>query len=513
MPTACSREAASTPTRAITAGRSWIPTPDGSTLTNSLVGQENLNTGAETETLTVVGGTGIFLGATGGSTDSGTDIGGILHLNATGTIFLPPIGLSVQSTTQGHLTQTGSIVQISGNTPLNGGSGVTTLNGSPDAQGNYTGTVVDTAVDGSTLTYHLVGNENPSTGAVAETLTVIGGTGFFAGATGEVADQGTDINGNLQLQGAGTLFLTAASAPYQSGVTGHLTNTGSVSQVSNGGLLNDANGVFTRSSFDPATGDYSGTLVDTTADGSTLTRHLVGQENLTTGAVTETLTILGGTGIFLGATGGGVDSGTETGGNLQLTGTGFIFLADVGRLNGADWNGQIAGTASVSSSAPVQGVSVSLEDTTTDMYWDGASSFDNSSETFFPAVYAPTSSTSGTWSLAVSASLLHNGDSYTIHSKATDNVGNVQTSFGLATFVFDAAAPAAPSTPVLAPASDSGMVGDGITNVSTPTLTGTAEPNSSVQLTANGTSSGKPSPTARETGPSRSAAPAATWRS
>src|SRR6185437_12827137 len=42
--------------------------------------------------------------------------------------------------------------------------------------------------------------------------------------------------------------------------------------------------------------------------------------------------------------------------------------------------------------------------------------------------------------------------------------------------------PPAPSTPALLPADDSNVVGDGITNVKQPHLTGTAAPNTTVQL-------------------------------
>src|SRR5205807_1683114 len=46
----------------------------------------------------------------------------------------------------------------------------------------------------------------------------------------------------------------------------------------------------------------------------------------------------------------------------------------------------------------------------------------------------------------------------------------------------DRTAPAAPSTPVLAAGSDSGVSGDDITNVTTPTFTGTAEAASTVKI-------------------------------
>ncbi len=53
---------------------------------------------------------------------------------------------------------------------------------------------------------------------------------------------------------------------------------------------------------------------------------------------------------------------------------------------------------------------------------------------------------------------------------------------GAPTFPNDVTAPAAPAAPTLAPASDSGTVGDFRTNVTTPTFTGTAEKNSTVNL-------------------------------
>ena len=60
---------------------------------------------------------------------------------------------------------------------------------------------------------------------------------------------------------------------------------------------------------------------------------------------------------------------------------------------------------------------------------------------------------------------------------AAGNVGTAQVSFTL-----DTTSPAAPTGLALAPASDSGAMGDDITNVIRPTITGTAEPGSIVTL-------------------------------
>src|SRR5437867_1516590 len=59
-----------------------------------------------------------------------------------------------------------------------------------DAQGDYLGTLVITTKHG-TLTLQDEGNLNQATGQFSDHLTVTGGTGRFAGATGELFDQGT----------------------------------------------------------------------------------------------------------------------------------------------------------------------------------------------------------------------------------------------------------------------------------------------------------------------------------
>jgi hypothetical protein len=90
-----------------------------------------------------------------------------------------------------------------------------------------------------------------------------------------------------------------------------------------------------------------------------------------------------------------------------------------------------------------------------------------------------TANGSGAWSIV--SSTLSEGD-HTLTVKQTDRAGNVSTaSSGLELFI-DTEAPTAPSAPVLATASDSGTVGDGITNAATPAFTGTAEANATVKL-------------------------------
>ncbi|MDD5298624.1 MAG: Ig-like domain-containing protein, partial [Rhodocyclaceae bacterium] len=87
--------------------------------------------------------------------------------------------------------------------------------------------------------------------------------------------------------------------------------------------------------------------------------------------------------------------------------------------------------------------------------------------------------TGGVQTLTAPTAIAADG-SYTIRLRATDVAGNstVQT----AAYTLDTHAPGAPVGLVLASASDSGVKGDGITNVTTPTITGTAEAGATVTL-------------------------------
>src|SRR5207245_1059067 len=73
--------------------------------------------------------------------------------------------------------------------------------------------------------------------------------------------------------------------------------------------------------------------------------------------------------------------------------------------------------------------------------------------------------------------------SYTIHSLATDTSSNVQQTPATSTFTLDRVVPAAPATPDLTAATDTGASStDNITNVTPPAFTGTAEAGSTVTI-------------------------------
>ncbi|MBK1840759.1 DUF4347 domain-containing protein [Azospirillum sp. YIM B02556] len=81
--------------------------------------------------------------------------------------------------------------------------------------------------------------------------------------------------------------------------------------------------------------------------------------------------------------------------------------------------------------------------------------------------------------------------SHTLTVKATDPAGNVSTSSGGLTVVVDTAAPTTPDAPTLSGASDTGSSSsDAITSNTTPTFTGTAEPNSTVTIILDGVAAG-----------------------
>ncbi|MYM39404.1 Ig-like domain-containing protein [Duganella qianjiadongensis] len=90
-----------------------------------------------------------------------------------------------------------------------------------------------------------------------------------------------------------------------------------------------------------------------------------------------------------------------------------------------------------------------------------------------------TADNSGNWS--ISSSSLVNG-SHSLSAKQTDVAGNVSAASSTLSVTIDLATPSAPSAPQLASASDSGTQGDNHTDITTPSITGTAEAYATVRL-------------------------------
>ena len=105
------------------------------------------------------------------------------------------------------------------------------------------------------------------------------------------------------------------------------------------------------------------------------------------------------------------------------------------------------------------------------------------------ATYTTLVSGGGAWSVDLAAAtpasgtlaLDPNGPN-AVSASASDPAGNPAPTAATRTLTIDTTAPAAPAGLALLPASDSGVPGDGLTNVALPTLAGTAEPGSTVTL-------------------------------
>ena len=88
---------------------------------------------------------------------------------------------------------------------------------------------------------------------------------------------------------------------------------------------------------------------------------------------------------------------------------------------------------------------------------------------------------SGAWSITVGTALA--SGTHSITAKATDAASNTSVASSALSITIDDTAPSVPSAPNLADASDTGTSDtDDITNDTTPTFTGTAEANSTVEL-------------------------------
>ena len=106
-----------------------------------------------------------------------------------------------------------------------------------------------------------------------------------------------------------------------------------------------------------------------------------------------------------------------------------------------------------------------------------------------------TANGAGAWSFTTAA--LANG-AHSLTATATDVAGNTSAASTALSVTIDTGAPAAPA--IAAYSTDSGTVGDGITNDNTLTLTGSAEANATVKVYDGVTLLGSPPPMEREPG-------------
>ncbi len=95
-----------------------------------------------------------------------------------------------------------------------------------------------------------------------------------------------------------------------------------------------------------------------------------------------------------------------------------------------------------------------------------------------------TAGANGSYTAQVSSPLADGA--YAVEAQAVDAAGNVSPLGAAFSLTIDATPPATPSAPALLAADDSGTVGDGITSVRQPHLSGTAPAGTTVRLVAAG---------------------------
>ncbi|HEY4450987.1 MAG TPA: S8 family serine peptidase, partial [Solirubrobacteraceae bacterium] len=163
------------------------------------------------------------------------------------------------------------------------------------------------------------------------------------------------------------------------------------------------------------------------------------------------------------STSGGTLTALASSPSVQVTAptAAISFPASSAAYNAAGWTAGCApagvcGTAGDTGST-ISGVQVSIKRNSDGFYWNG-SSFLAGSESYLSAAGTTT------WSVALSASALSDGATYTVHAKSTDSVGNA-SSVASSTFTYDTTAP---STTVSSPANNAFI------NNPAPTVSGTA---------------------------------------
>jgi hypothetical protein len=270
--------------------------------------------------------------------------------------------------------------------------------------------------------------------------------------------QATDTAGNPGVVSSGLAIMIDTSAPGQ-------PSTPTLVVASDGGTLGDG-----------ITNDATPTVIGTAEVGSTVTLYDTdGTTVLGTAvangsgdySITSTTLASGSHSLLVQATDAAGNSGAfslsfaitvDTAAPVQPGAPVLAAVSDSGTLGDGSTN---ATTPTVTGTAEA-GSTVTLYDT------DGTT-----------VLGSGVANGSGDYSMT--STVLTTGN-HTLLVRATDAAGNTGiASFGL-TIKIDTAAPGQPSTPTLAVASDSGAVGDGITNETSPTLSGTAEAGSTVRL-------------------------------
>ncbi|SHN44159.1 Ig-like domain (group 3) [Duganella sacchari] len=324
------------------------------------------------------------------------------------------------------------------------------------------------ATDSTTVSYALAtGNgtndaDNASF-AISGTSLNVGGAALSAG-TYHIYLSATDAAGNVSylaqtilVQNAPAVLSIVRAGGASAGVAASATTVSYTVTFSESVTGVDASD-FTLTS----TGNASGTIASVTGSGATYT---------------VTINTLGGDGnLRLDLNGSG--TGIQNGGSVAISG-GYIS----GQTYALDHSAPAAPTALAMTAGTDTGISHSdaiTNNTTPTFTGVGEANavvhlYDTDGTTLLGTA---TADGAGNWT--ITSSTLSAGN-HTLSVKQTDAAGNVSTAGTGLAVVIDTSA-AAPATPALASASDGGIVGDGITNVATPTITGAAEANAAITL-------------------------------
>ena len=319
------------------------------------------------------------------------------------------------------------------------------------------------ATDATAVTYALASGNGSNDAdnakfALSGNTLAVGGSALTAG-TYHVYLSATDAAGNISHVAQNILVQDAPTV-------------GSIVRVGGAGVAGSATSVDYTVTFSEsvtgvdasdfaltATGTASGHIAAVNGSGSTYT---ITVDSLAGDGTLRLDLNASGTGILNGnsvAIGGGYTAGATY--TLDHTAPSVPSAPDLGSDSGSSSSDDITAIATpVITGTAESGSTVTLYDS------DGTT------------VLGTTTATGGAWS--ITASTLADGG-HTLTAKATDAAGNVSNASSSLTVTIDTAA-AAPGAIALAAAGDSGAVGDGITNVNAPAITGTAEANATVTL-------------------------------
>src|SRR5439155_1877694 len=299
-------------------------------------------------------------------------------------------------------------------------------------------------------------------GTGAWTLTV---GSALADGTYSITAKATDLAGNTSVASGALSVTIDTSAPGLPSFTGITTDTGSSSSdriTSDTTLV--LNGTAEANSTVTVTRVGPGVIGSATANGSGIWSFDYTAMNLADGTYTFTATA------------------TDAAGNTSSASANFVVTIDTLvptpptglDLAAADDSG-VSNSDNITKNTSALTISGTGEANSTVELFDGATSKGTT-----------IASVTGSWTKDISLT----AGVHSITATATDAAGNVSAASGALSITIDTTAPAAPSTPDLNAASDSGSSStDNLTSVKTPTFTGTAEANSTVQLFRGGSTS------------------------